>query len=87
VKPGEWDGVADYIWSHREDFTGVSLLGDDGQTRYAQAPFQTVETDEDVVHWNRLQPKPVDYTALREKADHTTLKDVIACAGGACELQ
>lgn len=87
VKASEWDAVADYIWSHREDFTGISLLGEDGQTRYAQAPFQAVETDEDVVHWNHLQPKPVDYTALRERTDNTTLKEVIACGGGACELR
>lgn len=87
VKPNEWDAVAAYLWTHREDFTGVSLLGDDGQTRYAQAPFQTVETDEDAAHWNRLQPKRVDYTALREQADNTALKEVVACGGGACELR
>jgi len=86
VKPNEWDAVADYIWTHREDFTGISLLGDDGQTRYAQAPFQALETDEDILHWNRLQPKAVDYTTLREQSDNTALKDVVACAGGACEL-
>jgi ribonucleoside-diphosphate reductase alpha chain len=86
VKANEWDAVADYIWAHREDFTGVSLLGDDGNTRYAQAPFQAVETDEDVLRWNRLQPKAVDYTALKEQADNTNLKDTVACAGGACEI-
>ena len=86
VKPNEWEAVADYIWTHRDDFTGVSLLGDDGQTRYAQAPFQAVESDEDVLHWNRLQPKPVDYTTLKEDADNTALKDVVACAGGACAV-
>jgi ribonucleoside-diphosphate reductase alpha chain len=85
VKSGEWEAVADYIWSHRQDFTGVSLLAEDGQTRYAQAPFQAVETDEDVLHWNRLQPKAVDYTALKEHKDNTTLKEVVACGGGACE--
>ena len=86
VKAGEWEAVADYIWAHRDDFTGVSLLGDDGQTRYAQAPFQAVETDEDVLHWNRLQPKSVDYTTLKEDVDNTALKETIACAGGACSI-
>ena len=86
VKPNEWEAVADYIWTHRDDFTGVSLLGDDGQTRYAQAPFQAVETDEDVLHWNRLLPRPVDYTTLKEDADNTALKEVIACAGGSCSI-
>jgi ribonucleoside-diphosphate reductase alpha chain len=87
IKSNEWDAVADYLWSNRQDFTGVSLFADDGQTRYAQAPFQVVETDEDVLHWNRLQPKPVDYTTLQEHTDNTALKEVIACGGGACELR
>lgn len=86
VKPEEWDLVADYIWTHREDFTGISLLGDDGQTRYAQAPFQAVQTDEEVLHWNRLQPETVDYTKLIEDADNTTLKETVACSGGSCEI-
>ena len=86
VKADEWEAVADYIWAHRADFTGISLLGDDGQTRYAQAPFQAVETDDDVLHWNRLQPRPVDYTALKELADNTALKETVACAGGSCAL-
>lgn len=87
VKPDEWDAVASFLWAHREDFTGVSLLADDGQTRYAQAPFQTVETDEDTLHWNRLQPAGVDYAALAEAGDNTALKEVVACGGGACELR
>jgi ribonucleoside-triphosphate reductase len=86
VKPNEWEAVADYIWTHRGDFTGVSLLGDDGQTRYAQAPFQALDTDEDALHWNRLQPKPVDYTALKEHTDNTALKETIACSGGTCQI-
>jgi ribonucleoside-diphosphate reductase alpha chain len=86
VRQNEWDAVSDYIWTHRADFTGVSLLGDDGQTRYAQAPFQALETDEDVLHWNRLQPRAVDYTTLKEQADNTTLKETVACSGGACEI-
>jgi ribonucleoside-diphosphate reductase alpha chain len=87
IKSNEWDAVADYLWSNRQDFTGVSLFADEGQTRYAQAPFQVVEADEDVLHWNRLQPKPVDYTTLHEHTDNTALKEVIACGGGACELR
>lgn len=87
VKPDEWEAVADYIWTHRQDFTGISLLGDDGQTRYAQAPFQAVESDDDIALWNRLQPRRVDYTTLHETEDRTALKDTVACAGGACELK
>jgi ribonucleoside-diphosphate reductase alpha chain len=86
VKAHEWDGVADYIWRHRENFTGVALLGHDGDKRYAQAPREAVATDEDAAKWNRLKYHTVDYTQLAENSDETALKEVAACAGGACEL-
>jgi len=86
VKPEEWNAVADYIWEHRANFTGVALLGYDGDKRYPQAPREAVATDDDAARWNRLKYSPVDYTALGEATDETALKEVIACAGGKCEL-
>jgi len=86
VRPGEWDAVADFIWAQRALFTGVSLLAHGGDKCYAQAPREAVATPEDVARWNRLNYHPVDYTALAEHTDETALKDVVACAGGACEL-
>jgi len=86
VPADQWDAVADFIWRHREGFTGVALFAHDGAKRYPQAPREAVETDEDVARWNRLRYQPVDYTQLVEKSDETALKDVAACAGGACEL-
>ncbi|MDP2137354.1 MAG: ATP cone domain-containing protein [Candidatus Didemnitutus sp.] len=86
VKADEWNGVADYIWQHREHFTGVALLGHDGDKRYAQAPREAVMTEDDFAKWNRLKYSPVDYTQLEENTDETALKEVAACAGGACEL-
>ena len=43
-------------------------------------------TREDIAKWNSLVYQPVDYTQLREEEDITELKQVVACAGGACEL-
>jgi len=86
VKASEWDEVADFIWRHRDHFTGVALLGHDGDKRYAQAPREAVATGEDAARWNRLKYLPVDYTALAEHTDETALKEVVACAGGSCEL-
>lgn len=86
VKGNEWAAVADFIWKHREHFTGVSMLSDDGDKRYAQAPREAVMTEEDLARWNRLKYTPVDYTRLAEATDETKLKEVVACAGGACEL-
>jgi len=86
VKTDEWNAVADFIWKHREHFTGVALLGDDGDKRYAQAPREGVMTEEDAARWNRLRYVPVNYTQLVEHTDETKLKEVVACAGGTCEL-
>jgi ribonucleoside-triphosphate reductase len=86
VRADEWPAVADFIWDNRESFTGVSLLQDQGDKAYAQAPREAVVTREDVVRWNALVYHPVDYTLLREEEDLTELKQVVACAGGACEL-
>ena len=86
VKPAEWAEVADFIWRHRAGFTGVALLSHDGDKRYPQAPREAVATEDDVAKWNRLKYQPVDYTQLAEQTDETALKDVAACAGGACEL-
>lgn len=86
VRPEEWAEVADFIWRHRTHFTGIALLGYDGDKRYPQAPREAVVTDEDAARWNRLKYNPVDYTTLREETDETALKEVLACAGGKCEL-
>lgn len=86
VRTEEWSTVADFIWKHREHFTGVSLLSHDGDKRYPQAPREAVTTADDVAKWNRLRYTPVNYTELLEHTDETKLKEIIACAGGACEL-
>jgi ribonucleoside-diphosphate reductase alpha chain len=64
----------------------VALLGYDGDKRYPQAPRESVTTDDDAARWNRLKYTRVDYASFREATDETALKDVVACAGGKCEL-
>ena len=88
VREDERDAVAEYIWEHREDFTGISMLAASGDKRYAQAPHEEVSTPQDEALWNELIANftPVDYTQLREEEDVTNLQGEIACAGGACEL-
>jgi len=86
VRPDEWDEVAEFIWSNRRYFTGISLLQDAGDKAYAQAPREEVATEADVARWNALRPYRVDYTAMREASDETELKQTVACAGGACEI-
>jgi ribonucleoside-diphosphate reductase alpha chain len=86
VREGEWDQVADYIWENRAYFTGISILPASGDKDYPQAPNEEVTTPADVAKWNGLHYTPVDYSLMNEAADYTALKDVVACAGGACEL-
>lgn len=88
VRDGEWGAVADYLWAHRAEFTGVSLLSDYGDTIYAFAPFEAVRTEAQERRWNELVAgyKPVDYYNVLEAEDGTNLSGEAACAGGACSL-
>jgi ribonucleoside-diphosphate reductase alpha chain len=86
VRDDEWDQVQQFIWDNRAYFAGISLLREAGDKIYAQAPREAVVTEADITKWNALQYRPVDYTSLLEQNDVTTLSDVVACAGGACEI-
>lgn len=84
VKPEEWDQVADYLWSNRWDFTGVSFIPDDGDTIYDFAPFEAVKSEQQEHRWNELAAmyKTVDYSVINDAGD---MAGESACAGGACE--
>lgn len=88
VKPEEWTAVADYIWEHRADFTGVALLSATGDKDYAYAPNEAITTDADEARWNQILAEytPVDYTEMVESEDGTNLTGEAACAGGKCEV-
>jgi ribonucleoside-triphosphate reductase (thioredoxin) len=86
VREGEWEAVADFIWENRSFFTGVSLLAATGDKDYQQAPNEEVTTPSDIAKWNSLTYEPVDYSLMSEAADYTSLKETVACAGGACEI-
>ncbi len=86
VRPDEWDEVASFIWANRHFFTGISLLQDAGDKAYAQAPREEVSAEPDIARWNALRPYRVDYLQMHEESDETELKQVVACAGGACEI-
>lgn len=38
VRPNEWDAVAEYLWTNRESFCGVSMTPATGDLNYPQAP-------------------------------------------------
>lgn len=88
VREGEWDTVSDYLWQHRDSFTGVSLLPDDGDTIYPFAPFEAVKTEAQERRWNELVAGyvPVNYLEVFEAEDGTNLTGELACSGGACVI-
>jgi len=88
VKPDEWGAVADYVWAHKESFTGVSMLAASGDKDYAFAPNEEIKTEADEYRWNAILDgyQPLDYTTLLEGEDATALTSELACAGGACSI-
>lgn len=49
VKSDEWDDVEDFIFDNQKWFAGISLLSASGDLDYAQAPFATVLTPNELV--------------------------------------
>lgn len=49
VKPDEWEAVEDFIFDNQASFAGISLLPASGDLDYAQAPFATVLTPNELV--------------------------------------
>lgn len=88
VRDHEWTEVEQFIWDNRWDLTGVSLLSDYGDTAYAFAPFEAIRTEAQEQRWLELIAAytPVDYTAMYELEDGTSLSAEPACAGGACVI-
>lgn len=88
VRAQEWDEVADYVWRHRGELTGVSYLADTGDN-FPFAPFQEVRTDAQLRRWNELVAgyRPVDYLTVLEATDTTAVSQEAACANGACTYQ
>jgi ribonucleoside-triphosphate reductase (thioredoxin) len=86
VRPDEWPAVSDFIWNHRQNFTGIALLQECGDKAYEQAPREALATVADIEKWNAVTYRPVDYTELEESEDITELKQTVACAGGVCEI-
>lgn len=42
VRPDEWDDVREFLWNHRSQFGGISLLSSFGDLDYPQAPYTEV---------------------------------------------
>jgi ribonucleoside-diphosphate reductase alpha chain len=80
----EWDAVAEWMWTNKEYYNGLSVLPYNGGI-YRQAPFEDITQE----GYNTLLPSltSVDLSTVYESADATDLKMELACVGGAsCEI-
>lgn len=85
IKDDEWDEVADWMWSNRTVYNGLSVMPMmKSDTTHKQLPFEDITEEE----FNELNKKLVgiDLTKIKETEDETDLSGEIACGGGKCEI-
>lgn len=83
IKDDEWDDVREWMWSHRDEFNGLSVLPYDGGT-YKQAPFENIDEVTFVRMYAKL--RKIDLTQIRETDDNTNLSGELACVSGSCDI-
>ena len=86
VRPDEWKLVSEWMWVNKDYYNGLSVLPADGGT-YKQMPFEdcTKEVYEEMM--TKLTDAKVDMRMVSEEFDETMFSEIIACAGGACEIK
>ena len=74
------------MWVNKEYYNGLSVLPEDGGT-YKQTPFEdcTKEVYEEMM--NKLVGADIDMTKVSEEFDETSFSEILACAGGSCEIK
>lgn len=83
VKSNEWDSLREKMWEYRELYNGISLLPFDG-ANYQQMPFE--DCTEETFDKMSLLVKDIDLTKVKEETDTTNRLEILACAGGSCEI-
>jgi ribonucleoside-diphosphate reductase alpha chain len=85
VRDHEWGEVGDWVYEHFDEITGLSFLPHSDHM-YSLAPYEEIEEGE---YETRLADFPkIDYSRLSfyEKEDMGEGAKVLACMGGACEI-
>ncbi|WP_375264127.1 LAGLIDADG family homing endonuclease, partial [Palleronia sp.] len=86
VRNEEWAEVADWVYAHFDEISGVSFLPQTDHT-YQQAPYQ--DCDEEAYEaMKAIMPTTVNWSALAlyEKEDTTIAMQQLACTAGVCEI-
>jgi ribonucleoside-diphosphate reductase alpha chain len=83
VRDHEWPAVGEWMWNHRENYNGLSVLPYDSGS-YKQPPFSDCTKEE----YERLMEtlKDVDLSMIVEMSDETDLSGEIACGSNGCEV-
>lgn len=79
----EWQEVGEWMWKNKTSYNGLSVLPYDGGT-YTQAPFESITEEDYNTRVSSL--KAIDVTLIKELDDNVQFGDVVACAGGVCEV-
>jgi ribonucleoside-diphosphate reductase alpha chain len=83
IKDEEWGKVGEWMWSNKEHYTGLSVLPFSGGS-YVQAPFEDITEEEYITRSAILHE--IDLTKVKEEDDKVVFSEIVACAGGACEI-
>tara|TARA_R110002020_G_scaffold259012_2_gene472856 strand:+ start:382 stop:2241 length:1860 start_codon:yes stop_codon:yes gene_type:complete len=83
IKEDEWDEVMEWMWKHKSDFNGLSVLPYDGGT-YMQAPFEPIDEETFIKMYAAL--KEVQLINIVESDDNTDLAGELACLSGSCDI-
>ena len=85
VRDDEWDDVGDWLYEHFDEVTGLSFLPYDGG-KYSLAPYEEItEAEYDLLKAD-FPDVNYDLLPLYEKEDMGSGAQVLACVGGACEI-
>lgn len=83
IRPGNWEGVGEWLWGWRNAYAGLSALPADSGT-YKQTPFEDITAIEYLDMMRSLSE--VDLSKVIEEEDETNLVGEAACSSGACEV-
>jgi len=86
VKDNEWKLVSEWMWVNKEYYNGLSVLPADGGS-YKQMPFEDCTREKYESMMDQLLNANVDMKMVTEEFDETMFNEIIACAGGACEIK
>jgi hypothetical protein len=91
IKPGAQGNLILQAFGERPNNTNTKTNARGQRVPLGLVPaiqFEVIGTPApgNAARWNRHKNAPVDYAALQGSTDETALKEVIACAGGTCEL-